>query len=41
MELGVQNAGEKTEARAAYRKYLELAPTGSYAADLRAIVESL
>jgi tetratricopeptide (TPR) repeat protein len=36
-----QNAGEKAEAKAAYRKYLELAPTGAYAADLRAIVESL
>jgi CheY-like chemotaxis protein len=36
-----QNAGEKTEAKAAYRKYLELAPSGTYAPDLRAIVDSL
>jgi CheY-like chemotaxis protein/tetratricopeptide (TPR) repeat protein len=34
-----QDAGEKALAKAAYQKYLQLAPTGAYAADLRAIVE--
>jgi predicted TPR repeat methyltransferase len=36
-----QDAGDTAEAKAAYKKYLELAPTGQYAADLRAIVDSL
>jgi hypothetical protein len=36
-----QDAGEKAQARAAYQKYLDLAPDGAYAADLRAIVNSL
>jgi Tetratricopeptide repeat len=33
-----QAAGDATAAKAAYKKYLELAPDGQYAADLRAIV---
>jgi len=38
---GVKQAANDTEAaRAAYKKYLELAPNGQYAADLRAIVDS-
>jgi DNA-binding response OmpR family regulator len=36
-----QDAGRNGEAKSAYRKYLELAPRGQYAADLRAIVNSL
>ena len=36
-----QDAGRNGDAKAAYRKYLELAPKGQYAADLRAIVDSL
>jgi CheY-like chemotaxis protein len=37
---GVKQAtGDKTAAKTAYKKYLELAPNGQYAADLRAIVE--
>jgi tetratricopeptide (TPR) repeat protein len=36
-----QDAGDKAEAKAAYEKYLELAPSGTYASDLRAIVNSL
>ena len=36
-----QDAGRNADAKAAYRKYLELAPKGQYAADLRAIVDSL
>jgi Flp pilus assembly protein TadD len=35
-----QAAGDKVAAKTAYKKYLELAPNGQYAADLRAIVES-
>ena len=39
---GVKQANDDAHgAKAAYRKYLELAPTGQYAADLRAIVDSL
>jgi CheY-like chemotaxis protein len=38
---GVKQASDdKAAAKAAYRKYLELAPHGQYAADLRAIVDS-
>jgi CheY-like chemotaxis protein len=38
---GVKQAADDTaSARAAYKKYLELAPNGQYAADLRAIVDS-
>jgi CheY-like chemotaxis protein len=38
---GVKQAGDdKAGAMAAYKKYLELAPNGQYAPDLRAIVES-
>jgi len=36
-----QAAGDPAAAKAAYKKYLELAPTGQYAADLRAIVDAL
>jgi hypothetical protein len=36
-----QNVGHGKAAREAYRRYLELAPTGRYAGDLRAIVGSL
>ena len=36
-----QAADDKAAAKAAYKKYLELAPNGQYAADLRAIVDSL
>jgi hypothetical protein len=37
---GVHQAeGEMTAAKAAYQKYLQLAPTGQYAGDLRAIVD--
>ena len=35
-----QAAGDAAAAKAAYRKYLELAPNGQYAADLRTIVDS-
>jgi CheY-like chemotaxis protein len=38
---GEQIAGHRKEAKAAYEKYLELAPTGSYATDLRAVLKSL
>jgi len=39
---GVKQAADDTAAaKAAYKRYLELAPTGQYAADLRAIVDSL
>jgi CheY-like chemotaxis protein len=39
---GVKQANDDARgAKAAYKKYLELAPTGQYAADLRAIVDSL
>jgi CheY-like chemotaxis protein len=38
---GVKQAADDTvAAKAAYKKYLELAPNGQYAADLRAIVDS-
>jgi tetratricopeptide (TPR) repeat protein len=36
-----QAAGHNKDARAAYQKYIELAPTGRYAADLRAVLKSL
>jgi CheY-like chemotaxis protein len=36
-----QAADDPAAAKAAYKKYLELAPNGQYAADLRAIVDSL
>jgi CheY-like chemotaxis protein len=36
-----QDAGHSAEAKVAYRKYLELAPKGQYASDLRAILETL
>jgi CheY-like chemotaxis protein len=36
-----QAADDRAGARAAYKKYLELAPHGQYAADLRDIVDSL
>ena len=36
-----QDAGRNREAKWAYKKYLELAPRGQYAADLRAIVDTL
>jgi hypothetical protein len=36
-----QNAGHGNAAKQAYQHYLRLAPTGRYAADLRAIVHSL
>ena len=36
-----QDAGRTAAAKSAYRKYLELAPKGQYAPDLRAIVDSL
>lgn len=36
-----QSAGRGKAAKEAYRRYLQLAPTGRYAADLRAIVGSL
>jgi CheY-like chemotaxis protein len=36
-----QQAGRKEEAKAAYQKYLELAPTGKYAEDLKAILATL
>ncbi len=36
-----QEAGRRKEAKAAYTKYLELAPKGQYANDLRAIVSGL
>jgi CheY-like chemotaxis protein len=35
-----QAAGDKVAAKTAYKRYLELAPNGQYAADLRAIVEA-
>jgi DNA-binding response OmpR family regulator len=37
---GQQAAGRQGDARAAYQKYLELAPQGKYAADLRAVLRS-
>jgi Tfp pilus assembly protein PilF len=36
-----QSAGHGKAAKEAYRRYLQLAPSGHYAADLRAIVGSL
>ncbi|HEY2900185.1 MAG TPA: hypothetical protein VGL59_06400, partial [Polyangia bacterium] len=36
-----QDAGRNREAKWAYKKYLELSPRGQYAADLRAIVDTL
>jgi CheY-like chemotaxis protein len=36
-----QDQGDLPEAKRAYKRYLDLAPTGPYAADLRAIVDSL
>jgi CheY-like chemotaxis protein len=36
-----QDAGKNREAKWAYKKYLELAPRGQYATDLRAIVDTL
>ena len=36
-----QNAGHSQAARAAYQHYLQLAPMGRYAADLRAVLKSL
>jgi TolA-binding protein len=36
-----QAADDTAAAKAAYKKYLELAPTGQYATDLRAILETL
>jgi tetratricopeptide (TPR) repeat protein len=36
-----QLAGHRKEARAAYEKYLQLAPAGSYASDLRAVLKGL
>jgi tetratricopeptide (TPR) repeat protein len=36
-----QNIGHNKAAKEAYKQYLRLAPSGRYAADLRAIVESL
>lgn len=36
-----QDSGQNAEAKAAYRRYLQLAPRGRYAEDLRSIVNSL
>jgi tetratricopeptide (TPR) repeat protein len=36
-----QAAGRRKDAKVAYQKYLELAPDGPYAADLRAVLQSL
>jgi Flp pilus assembly protein TadD len=36
-----QELGQRADARAAYRKYLELAPTGKYAADVQSLVRGL
>jgi tetratricopeptide (TPR) repeat protein len=36
-----QEMGRPAEAKAAYRKYLELAPTGRHARELRAVLNSL
>ncbi len=38
---GEQELGHKKAARAAYEKYLQLAPNGRYAGDLRVIIEGL
>ncbi len=36
-----QEAGHRPAAKAAYRRYLELAPTGSYARDVRSVLSAL
>jgi tetratricopeptide (TPR) repeat protein len=36
-----QEAGQNREAKAAYRRYLQLAPQGRYADELRSIINSL
>ena len=36
-----QNAGHSQAAKVAYQRYLQLAPTGRYAVDLRAVLKSL
>ena len=36
-----QDSGQNREAKAAYRRYLQLAPQGRYADELRSIVNSL
>ena len=36
-----QDSGQTREARAAYRRYLELAPEGRYADELRSILNNL
>lgn len=36
-----QNGGRNREAKAAYRRYLELAPRGRYADELRSILNGL
>jgi tetratricopeptide (TPR) repeat protein len=36
-----QDAGRDAEARAAYRRYLAIAPRGRHAADLRAVLTNL
>jgi Flp pilus assembly protein TadD len=36
-----QEAGKAEDARAAYKKYLELAPNGPFARELRAILSNL
>jgi hypothetical protein len=36
-----QEAGRRREARAAYKRYLELAPQGRYAAELKTVIQSL
>jgi Tfp pilus assembly protein PilF len=36
-----QDSGRNREAKAAYRRYLQLAPKGRYADELRSIVNSL
>ena len=36
-----QTEGRRKEAKANYEKYLQLAPTGKYASDLKALVKTL
>jgi Tfp pilus assembly protein PilF len=36
-----QDSGQNSEAKAAYRRYLQLAPRGRYADELRSIVNGL
>ncbi len=36
-----QDSGQNREAKVAYRRYLQLAPTGRYADELRSIVNGL